>query len=306
MILFNYILLQSANLNLPSDSNWWLDLLNAVIGAGIGSGVTVWALYKTFKNDKQKEENKRIQIQEEKLKYLQSLVRSIEKGLALQIGHFKTFAETIKENPIVLPLLTYIPLNELDRIVHKINQEDYYHSYLGEYGDNQNIIDEFRDIISTLNYFDGNLTLIKDSLQNSFDFDHERKISLKNSIEKSMDEAAALLINNDILVDENEFWSFINETMIEFHNKKSENADLEFYHENFVEILKSGLLHFAPTIPLAHHLIIQLKNATFLYTSIQLHNIDLAKDFDNWHQVMAEHYKTFLIRIKRLSDQNGG
>ncbi len=222
-------------------NSWWLDLFNTIIGAAIGTGATIWALYRTFKNDKQKDETKRIQFQKEKLKYLQSLIRSIEKGLPIQIEHFKTYANKIRENALKLPLLTYIPLNELDRIVNKIDQEDYYHSYLGEFGDSQNVIDEFRDIISTLNYFDGNMTIIKGSLQKSFDFDYERKISLKNIIEKSMDDAAGLLINNEILENENEFWSFINDTMIEFHEKKTEHSDLKFYHENFIEPLKSGL-----------------------------------------------------------------
>jgi hypothetical protein len=49
----------------------------------------------------------------------------------------------------------------------------------------------------------------------------------------------------------------------------------------------------------------QLKNATFLYSSIQLHNINVAEDFESWHQVMTEHYKKFVERIRRLSDFNG-
>ena len=161
--------------------------------------------------------------------------------------------------------------------MNKINQEDYYHSYLGEFGDNQTIIDEFRDIISTLNYFDGNLSIIKDSLKKSFDFDYERKFSLKNIVEKAMDDAAGLLINNEILQTQQPFWNFINTQMIEFHNKKTEISDLKFYYENFVDPMKNGLLEFARKIPLAHYLIIQLKNATTLYFNIQLHNTHVAQ-----------------------------
>lgn len=300
------ITFETGNLYPPSESSWWLDLLNAVIGAAIGSGATIWALYRTFKNDKKKEEEKRIQFQKEKLKYLQSLIRSIEAGLRLQIDHFKTYAEKIISNPVDLPLLTYVPLNELDRIVNKINQEDYYHSYLGEFGNTQLIIDEFRDVISTLNYFDGNLVIIKDSLKKSFDFDYERKISLKGIVEKAMDDAAGLLINNEILENENDFWEFINTQMIEFHQKTLDRQDLKFYQENFVEPVKLGLLKFAPTIPLAHYLIIQLRNATVLFTSIQEHNKQVAEDFEAWHESMSNEYKQFLKRIERLLKYNGG
>ena len=81
------------------DSNWWLDLLNTIIGAAIGSGATIWALYRTFKQDKKKEEEKRVQFQKEKLKYLQSLFRTINIDLRLQIQHFKEYSEKIKSNP---------------------------------------------------------------------------------------------------------------------------------------------------------------------------------------------------------------
>jgi hypothetical protein len=285
-------------------NSWWLDLLNSVIGAAIGSGATIWALYRTFKQDKKKEEVKRIQFQKEKLKYFQSLLRTITSGLKLQIEHFKSYAIKIKNNPVDLPLLTYVPLNELDRIVNKLNQEDYYHSFLGEFGDNQIVVDEFRDIISTLNYFDGNLLIIKDSLKKSFDFDYERKISLKNIIDKSMDDAAALLINNDIIQSHNALWNFINTQMIEFHEKTTDKADLKFYYENFVEPLKNGLIEYAVTIPLAHYLIIQLKNATMLYHSIQSHNTNVADDFENWNTTMNIEYDKYLGRIKRIAEYN--
>ena len=83
---------------LDIDNRWWLDLLNTIVGAAIGSGATIWTLYRTFRNDKQKDESNRIQFQKEKLKYLQSLIRSIEKGLPLQIEHFKAYAAKIKKN----------------------------------------------------------------------------------------------------------------------------------------------------------------------------------------------------------------
>ena len=286
------------------DNNWWLDLLNTIIGAAIGTGATIWALYRTFKNDKHREEIKRLEFQKEKIKYLQSLIRSVQTGLHEQILHFKSYAEKIKQNPIELPLLTVIPLNELERIVHKIDQEDYYHSYLGEFGDNQTIIDEFRDIISTLNYFDGNLTIIKSSLQKSFEFDHERKVSLKNMIEKASDDAASTLIDPEISKAHRDFWDLINNLMLEFHSKKPEKADLQFHHDNFVEPLKQGLLKFTKTLPFAHYLIIQLKNSTVLYFSIQTHNLQVAEDFENWYTVMSEEYQKLLNRINRLLSYN--
>lgn len=78
-------------MNFLISSNWWLDLVNTVIGASIGSGVTIWAVYKTFKNERKKDENKNEQFQKEKLKYFKSLILTIEKALSEQIKFFKDY-----------------------------------------------------------------------------------------------------------------------------------------------------------------------------------------------------------------------
>jgi hypothetical protein len=285
-------------------NSWLMDLLNTIIGAGIGSGVTVWALYKTFNQDKRNEEERRIQFQKQKIKYFQSLIRSILKDLKLQIDYYKTFADKLRENLVDLPLLQQVSLNELEQIVHKLNQEDYYHSYLGEFGNSQEMVDEFRKIISVLNYFDGNIAMYKSSLQKSFDFDYERKVKLKDLVEKSMDDTAGFLINNEVLEKQHDFWNFLNQTMIDFHEKKTEQSDLKFYHDNFVEVIKKGLIDFSRTIPQAHYLIVQMKNATFIYSDIQMQNLNVADDFDQLHNDMKEFYGKFETLSKRLIDYN--
>lgn len=203
-----------------------------------------------------------------------------------------------------MPLLQQLSLNELEQIVHKLNQEDYYHSYLGEYGNTQEMVDEFRKIISVLNYFDGNIAMYKISLQKSFDFDYERKVKLKDLVEKSINDTAGFLINNEVLEKQHDFWNFLNQTMIDFHEKKTEQSDLKFYHDNFVEVIKNGLIDFSRTIPQAHYLIVQMKNATFIYSDIQLKNITIADDFDQLHHDMKEFYGKFETLTKRLLEYN--
>lgn len=286
-------------------NNLLSDLLNTVIGAAIGSGVVVWALYRNFREDKQRDETKRIQFQKEKIKYLQSLVRSILSDLKVQIDWDKEFVEKIREKPIDLPLLRQVPLNELERIVHQLNQEDYYHSYLGEFGNTQVIIDEFRNIISKLNYFDKNISTNSDSLKKSFEFDFERKIKLKNLVEKSMDYIAELLINNEIFEEQDDFRNFLNQTLLDFHEKKTEDSDLKFYHENFVEVLKIGLFKFVKQIPQSNYLITQMKKATFIYSDIQRQNLNVADNFETVHDQMINSFQKFEPLTNRLIEYNG-
>lgn len=140
-VIFLCDLVSQKTAELPKqESNWWPDLLNAIIGSLIGLGVTVWALYRTFRKDKEKDEQKRIQFQREKIKYFQVLVASTITALKLQVEAFKKMSDDINKNPLFLPLLGLHTFNDLERAVHKINQEDYYLSYIGQFGSSKEII----------------------------------------------------------------------------------------------------------------------------------------------------------------------
>ncbi|AVR46027.1 hypothetical protein C7S20_12610 [Christiangramia fulva] len=286
-----------------ANSEWYFNLGNTILGAGIGSGVTVWALYRTFKHDKKKEEEKRIQFQQEKIKYLQSLLRIILQNLKIQIENYKTFALAIESDLFNLPLLSEVTLNELKRIVHQIDQEDYYHSYLGEFGHSKEIVDEFRNIISLLNYYDGNIQNYKTSLEKSFSFDYDRKIELKTIVENAMDRTAGHLIESE-LQNEKEFLEFMNNLMIEFHNKATSSSDLKFYFENYVEKMKKGLIHFMRDIPQAHLLMIEMKKATYIYNDIQLQNKNVSNDFMGLYSEMMDYYPKLEKNTERIMQYN--
>ncbi len=286
-------------------NEWWLGLLNTFIGAVIGSGATIFALYKTFKNDKRKEDQHKLDFQKEKLKYLQSLMRSIRTGLEVQIQHLLPFAATIKADPLNIPLLTFVPLNELTRLVHKINQEDYYHSYLGEFGDHQSVIDEFRDIISTMNYFDAYINQIKSVLEKSVQYDHERKLKLKELFDKIKQAIIALLIDNDIQQSEKEYWQQSKHLMETFDNadKAAEGkTDLRFYYENMIEPLQTILSQFESKFDRLAPLVIDTVNAINLYHNILLQNDSVANDFEEDKKALQKEYDELHPKIKRLMD----
>lgn len=201
-----------------------------------------------------------------------------------------------------MPLLKLVPLNELDIIVNKLNQEKYYHSYLNEFGDSKEVIDEFGNIISILNYFYNDVNLIKDSLQKSFEHDYERKFALKSIIDKLVEDSAEILINAEIKETQKGFWDYINGIMVDFYDKKSGMSDIKFYQENFVEPLKKGLLPYAQTVPVAHHLIVQTKNASVLHFDIISHNLKVADDFEDTYKKMNNNMEKFRKAIKRLTD----
>lgn len=289
------IVFQSGEFINPEKS-WLTDLFVTTIGAAIGAGATITALYFTFKHDKKKEEKRRIQFQIEKLRYFQILIKNIVKVLTIQIDCLKTFSETINANPLEIPLLNQNPQNDIVRVLTKINQEDYFHAYIGQLNDSPESIEEFRKLFALIDYFDASINNITDSLKNTVQFDHERKIKLKKIVEDTMDEAAYFLAN-PTNAEHVMLLEFFNETLENVYKNQTNSSDIKYFHENLVKPLKFGLIKSGVTSPEILALLKQLKNATHLYNEIQTQNIYVAADF----QAQYDNLKTQLIEFTAVT-----
>lgn len=276
------IVFQTGDFYNEDTSSFWSDLLNTTLGAMIGTGATIGAVYLTFKKDRTKEDNKKTEFQIEKIKYFQSLVRNTIKKLKPQIEALNSSHTEINSNPLYIKPLAIQTLYELERLVHKINQEEYYHSYLAQLGASNETIEEFRKIYALLDFFEANIKLIEESFKKSIDFDYKRKLEFKNKAELSMDMAAQMLINPAIK-SHVALWNFVNKTILDYYAKAPVNPDIQYLQDNFIDPMKPDLLPFAMAVPEANNLIVELKKATFIYSDIKLQNLELAKDLKMWY-----------------------
>ncbi len=281
-------------------NSWIFSLITTIIGAGIGSSVTIWVLYATFKHNKKIESEKLLQSHEHKIKYLRSNIKSILNNLEIQIKSFGDFAENIKKNPLYLPTIKQVPLNELDRVVNKLNLEEYYISYIAVFGTDDNIVEEFREIISMLNFFEGNIAIFKNTLQTPFNLDNERKIKFAEIVEDSMDDIATILNNTEIENNDNDFWQFLNSTMLKYTENLVDPADLKYINDNYLEIVKKGILPFSKTVIQVHPLLMKLKRSTYIYNDIIFQNNQISTNFEILNKKMDDIFKEFTTYIKRL------
>jgi hypothetical protein len=79
-----------------------------------------------------------------------------------------------------------------------------------------------------------------------------------------------------------------------------QNPNLRYFHDHFVKVIKSGLIPFLSSVPVAHSLIIQLKSATFLFNDIQAQNIVVAKYFINLSIKMKDFHQQLKNNTERL------
>lgn len=293
------IIIQSGEFVNQNDSSFWSDLFNTAIGSAIGSAATIGAVYLTFRKDRKKESDKKVQFEVEKIKYFQALVKNTITKLSPQISAIEKLHLAIDANPLYIPIMETQTLYELDRLVHKINQEEYYHSYLSLFGNTNEAIEEFRKIYIALDYFEANLRLIKQSIEKSIDFDYTRKKSLVGIGNKAMDMAAQMLVNKDI-AHEKKLLEFINHVIIQYYKDQTEGTDLKYLQDKFVDTIKPELIKSGRHIAEVNNLVIELKSCTHLYNEIQMQNKELANDCKDWQQSLTLALKEFETASTRL------
>ncbi|WP_028666475.1 hypothetical protein [Runella zeae] len=135
MIFLFDIIFQSGEFYSETGFSWTEiipDVVGNLIGGFIGAGSAIWLYYRSIKKDKEKEIEVQLEFEKNKLRYLQHLIGRSISTIEHLIKGLDKFIQTIEEDNITFPELISAPLHDLERIVHRINQEEHYHSYLNQ------------------------------------------------------------------------------------------------------------------------------------------------------------------------------
>lgn len=273
------IIFQSGEFNNEGNS-FWSDLLINVFGALVGTLTALWVFMLTVKHDRKKEKEKDEKIISQRLHYFSSMIDSIADTVSQQSKHIKEFCEKQRKDSLNIPLITLLPMNDLKRFSDLQNHEDYYHAYLSKFGYKAETVKEYRSFYSLIDYLKSQTDQAQDILNKSMQFDYERKVQYKELVEKAMD-GTALLFNNAKQNDNiDEFAEFLNQSLLNFYSGEINYADLNEFQSKFVDPVKVKIIEKYRHIEAAIQLAGELKKATYIFTSIQFSNNEIANDFE--------------------------
>ena len=170
------------------DSSFWADLAIAVVGAFIGTGGAIWLYYRQTRDQKKKEDDNKVEVQKDKLRYLRNLLKDVILSIEKFSAQLLEFHDNVISYPTHLPQLKTLPTYNFDRIVNKLNQEDYYHAYVTLI-QNENI----SAIFSLVEYFYGSLELSEQSFKDTVQYDLQRRNKFFEAITKLVNEMAETL-----------------------------------------------------------------------------------------------------------------
>ncbi len=261
-------------------NSFWSDFFISILGALVGTLTALWVFMLTVKHDRKKEKEKEEKIISQRLHYFSSMIDSIADTVSKQSKHIKEFCQKQRNDTLNIPLITLLPMNDLKRFSDLQNHEDYYHAYLSKFGYKTETVKEYRNFYSLIDYLKSQTDQAQEMLTKSMQFDYERKVQYKELVEKAMDDTA-LIFNNAKQTDKiDDFADFLNQSLLKFYSGEINYADLNEFQSKFVDPVKIEIVQKYRHIEAAIQLAGELKKATYIFTSIQFSNNEIAKDFE--------------------------
>lgn len=281
------------------ENSFLADLTVNMFGALIGTGTALLIFTKTVNNDKLKDEEKERRIVKQRLHYFSSMTNSIINITESQKEHIKEFYEKVEQNPLDIPLMKFSAGNDIKRFSEIQNHEDYYHAYLTFFGYSIKSVGEYRDFFRIIDYFHHENKQMVETLKNVMQFDYERKIKYKAIVEGAMDETATIFNQAKQANMIDEFADFLNNLLLQFYDKERDFSDLNGFQSEFVGPLKTEIIMKYRHLEIAMQLAARLKEATYIFSEIQISNKNVASNFAS---IYGE-YSSSIEKLKALTER---
>lgn len=275
----------------------WFDFFTQILASLIG----VFGALVIFKMQGKKEarsiENNKIRFENDKLIYLNQLIRNSTRYSSSLINGLKGQIDGLKGNPTEIGAIRSGVENDLVRVVRIINQEDYFHAYKNRTSNND-IIHAFSslDIINKIR--ENNFAVFE---KYQFDFHYKRTetfiastMKLSNMIDESM------LSSFDDLEKIKEFKILIKFNRIMKDIKEKNPSDINILYSRFILPFYSIFPEMFDTITRSEELFDLVKNSLKNYNIIVKTNQDFIENVKYDLKIIEEQHTILVSNSNRL------
>lgn len=286
-----------------SISPYWNAIWQNAIGCTFGSLLAIsvtYLVYKLSNFDHRKEMNELRQVeQDEVLEYFSELLAQVLRSANQQNEHVEKFKDAINNNPIYVPLLSFISLFDFKRLAESQALDKMFFAYTKKFKA-EDVVKKFRQIISAVEYLYTQFLGLPDHARLGSTFDHERKEQFRYLHREAYSILGQYLstvnFNNPSAIDS----SFM-KVIDDFYANFNDASDIKFYNDHFfvplnklcVAILANGN-RTATIMQLAE----LTRDGIGLYDSIIKHNHVLASEF----QEIQTATKSVIEKLEELTE----
>jgi len=276
---------------------WWQDLLVNATGSLLGAGLGVYGAYRIFLHDKnhekQVEEEKQKKLDREYMILLDFQITNISNILISFDKSLLTFCQKLKKDPKIQPLMSIPPCFELNKFVLETNYENYFFPTI-RLNDIKKL-DQLRENFNLASYFKALIDQVMLDRTNALNKETELKIKFKEESSESRDMFSDLMLN-PVTMKDTMLIKFINDSLLEFHNKFPQNNEENLeYHYLFTRkiisvLVKQPFRYYEPV----REVIKKLRATSILYNEIIQFNLSVQEEFSEAHINFRDAFKKYL------------
>lgn len=261
------------------DKSIWEKSTPQIIGAFMGAGSALLVFYLGMWRTRRKESKKEKKEHKEKIHYLSSLLNSTIDLSRKQFTGLKAFCQKIDDDPINIPLIPIHPIQDIERLSKTFDNEQYYHAFLDEFGDETEVVKLYRGLANNIDFLLKQFEQMYDMQHKKQLFDVERKRKYGGLLEVIKDEV--LRLGEHYQSTNKPFSDFVLDTFKNHYDNLTDEkrTELKYFEESLVVPLKKGFLNEHKNLPQANYFVQQLKRLSSIYDEIPMQNKAHANDY---------------------------
>lgn len=227
--------------------------------------------------------------QKDTLKYVVSLIESVIAHSKTQASNCKDLAAELRKRPTDYHMLSFEANHDLKRLADKLNQENFYHSYLGEYKRKPESYSTFKKIYSEIDFLDQIIDQLKSYIEKEFYYIVEMKKKFVDFLEEGEAKSALLTVHPNY-INQEQIVVFLNSALMKFRQNMQDPNDVDYPLKEFITPVKNFLAKYHFTKPECNDIVSLLKKAETRHMIVVSKSEALANELENYyHKKLMEH-----------------
>ncbi len=288
--------------------DYWNSVVQNAIGCALGSaaaiGIAIWIYRRQYRDNEKARIKAEKEIERNTLKYFSISIQEIIALVKQQIENNGEFMDVFRKKILDFPLITYLPLFPIKRIIESTSLDKILISYVNKFSENKDVIKEFSELISILDYLYLELASLPELLERGIKYDHERQVKFSDGYKKVWDFLGAII--SGYVKTDTDTVNTMNAIIAKFNDPSLQTDDIKYFYDNIivpvneysVTMLASGRVY-----PIFIELAKETRDCKGVYSDIIKHNKHfIEKDFLPISNKIREEYDKLIRMSKNLLD----
>ena len=224
------------------ESSKVIDFIIQLVGALIGAGSAILVFWLGLKNERLKGDKQKIELTHEKLRYVNFLLNGVLADTQKQLLGIERFINQQNSNLSKLTIFDITVKNNSERIVNKINQEEYFLAYVRVFDD-----DNITRLFDLTDYFKLAFDKVLEDIRSNAKYDYDLKVEFKGLVDSLINKIAAysFVLKQKQNYQDDDLYNILNESIIHYYEVIQKEFDnFLLLRENFIVPLLPQILKY--------------------------------------------------------------